>query len=95
MLSSESTGYTKSLDGFLADDCAPSLDELTDRAKVEAEIQDLLNLDRVRSLLRKVYCQRRYKEMLAEHRSAHVDTRPGTVNGSVIRASQGTDLPSM
>jgi hypothetical protein len=54
-----------------------SLEELSARAKVELEIQDMLNLDRVRSLLRKVYCQRRYQEMLVESRLRSNSPRPG------------------
>jgi hypothetical protein len=54
-----------------------SLDELSARAKVETEIQDMLNLDRIRSLLRKVYCQRRYKEMLIERQLRSEPSRPG------------------
>ena len=52
-------------------DCYPnSLDDLVVRTEVNKLVTDLVNLDRVRSLLRSLTCRRRFLRLLEEKRKA-------------------------
>jgi hypothetical protein len=62
--------FSKPLSGMIASLMHARLDDLLDRRAKTERVTDLVNLDRVRGLLRTIYCRRRYLRLRDERRRA-------------------------